>query len=170
MSEREGLVRVERSAALQRRRVKVPDPKRKSQDRGEVGISLVRFCLVGASGMIVDLTSFSLLVHALPLAVASGLAIWIAMTWNFWLNRWTTFSHVKPQTWWKQYGSFCVGCSLGALINWATRMSLIRFLPLFPNQMLLASVVGVAAGTVFNFTMCRLFVFRPTDSHSNEAA
>lgn len=121
---------------------------------------LAQFILIGATGLALDLTWFSLFLTVMPLAMARGFAIWIAMTWNFWLNRLITFSFARTESWWRQYMSFCAGCSLGALINWSTTLSLIRYSELFQNQKSLAAAVGVIAGTFFNFALCKVLVFR----------
>src|SRR5262245_6904119 len=58
---------------------------------------LLQFLIVGGTGMIVDLAFYVLLLSWLPLGVARGLAIWVAMTWNFWLNRRITFSFARTR-------------------------------------------------------------------------
>lgn len=121
---------------------------------------LIQFIIVGATGMVVNLICLSLLLHVFRLVIAAGLAIWIAMTWNFWLNRLITFSFARDTAWWKQYLSFCAGCSVGAVVNWTTTVSLIKLTDFFSNHVLLAAVIGVIAGTAFNFTLCRFLVFR----------
>ena len=57
---------------------------------GRLGRPLL-FALVGCSGMVVDLVSLHFLLRVASLAVSRALAIWLAMTWNFWLNRRLTF-------------------------------------------------------------------------------
>ena len=58
---------------------------------GRLGRPLL-FALVGCSGMVVDLVSLHFLLRVASLAISRALAIWLAMTWNFWLNRRLTFS------------------------------------------------------------------------------
>ncbi|MGE5611478.1 MAG: glycosyltransferase, partial [Bacillota bacterium] len=48
---------------------------------------LAQFILVGATGSVIDLLSLKLLLLTLTFPFARGLAIWLAMTWNFLLNR-----------------------------------------------------------------------------------
>src|SRR5437588_10068202 len=86
--------------------------KRLADDRFGNASRLVQFCAVGASGMVVDLSSYALfqLIFSrtwmarqtfrlvggpLDLAVAGALAIALALTWNFALNRRLTFSYAR---------------------------------------------------------------------------
>ena len=55
----------------------------------------LQFVLIGSSGMIVDLSFFALLSHVLSFGPARASAIWLAMTWNFMLNRRLTFSYAQ---------------------------------------------------------------------------
>ncbi len=122
---------------------------------------LAQFILVGATGMVVDLSAFALLLTlACPLAVARGLAIWTAMTWNFWLNRTVTFSFAKNEPWWRQYVAFCGSCAVGATVNWGLSLWLTQSVEFFKAHLLTAAAVGVVAGTVFNFVLCRVVVFK----------
>jgi putative flippase GtrA len=54
---------------------------------------LVRFAMVGASGYVVNLATFSLCVHALDInyRLAATVAFLVAVTNNFWWNRHWTF-------------------------------------------------------------------------------
>jgi putative flippase GtrA len=121
-----------------------------------------RFCLVGLSGAAVDLALFALLL-ALTLRVpaASVLAIGVAMTWNFALNRRWTFADSRRQPLLRQYLAFCLSCCLGSAVNWSTRVLLWTHVPFFSEHALVAAAAGVATGTFFNFSLCQAFVFRP---------
>lgn len=85
---------------------------------------LIRFGLVGASGVLVNLISVVLLKRAgphfdavaidLPLTdfnvrwyhVYSMIAFLIANLWNFQLNRMWTFRSAKHSGWWREFGPF----------------------------------------------------------------
>lgn len=123
---------------------------------------LAQFILVGASGMVLDLSMYALWLglQIVPLPVARGLAIWMAMTWNFWLNRTVTFSFSKNEPWWRQYLAFCSSCLVGAIVNWGASLWLTQSFPFFESHKLTAAAVGVVAGTLFNFTLCRVIVFQ----------
>jgi dolichol-phosphate mannosyltransferase len=127
----------------------------------------LKFVMVGSTGMVIDLTSFSLLLSVLPLNAARALAIWLAMTWNFWLNRWLTFAHARREPVPRQYILFCLSCLLGALVNWSVSIGLCASVPFFDRWKLLAAGLGVVAGTVFNYLLSSRVVFvvsRPPDS------
>jgi dolichol-phosphate mannosyltransferase len=138
---------------------------------------LFQFCLVGGTGTVVDLTSYALLLdlgahplaralsateatHRLLIYAARGMAIWIAMTWNFYFNRRLTYSHTRGSKVWPQYWRFVGACSVGALINWVISCYLPSKAAFFQAHLLAAAVVGILGGLLFNFTMSHLWVFR----------
>lgn len=146
---------------------------------------LAQFCLVGSTGMVVDLgTYWILLAVAVPwfshiilsvfpagslpslrqagiaVGLGRGVAIWMAMTWNFFINRRITFSQSRYNDAMRQYWQFVAACSLGAFINWAISVALPHWFYFFNNYKLIAAVVGIAAGTIFNFVLSRYWVFR----------
>src|SRR5690606_12438511 len=106
---------------------------------------VLRFVLVGGSGMAVDLGLFTCLGLVLPLGVARAVAIWGAMTWNYLLNRRFTFAACGEAPLW-QYALFCLSCSAGAGMNWCVSMGLCRTTELFQEWLALAAAVGAVAG------------------------
>jgi len=120
----------------------------------------LQFVLVGSTGMVVDLALFAALLHLLPLAAARALAIWGAMTWNFLLNRRATFSYARVHAPTPQYVKFCAACLVGALVNWAVSIGLCARFAFFARWKLLAAMLGVVAGTVFNYLASSRLVFR----------
>jgi dolichol-phosphate mannosyltransferase len=121
---------------------------------------VLQFAAVGLSGMVVDLLSFALAHSWLPLGVARALCIWAAMTWNYILNRHLTFSHARTTSVGRQYLRFCASCLAGALVNWSFSVALCIACPFFAQAPLVAAVIGILAGFVFNYYLsCRL-VFR----------
>jgi dolichol-phosphate mannosyltransferase len=151
---------------------------------------LFQFCLVGATGTVVDLATYLLLLifviprvgaalaaamggelaakklaGGLSLALGRALAIWVAMTWNFFFNRRLTFSHSRVGKILPQYWRFVVACSLGALANWSVGVSLPAWSVFFERHKLYAAAVGIVVGTAFNYLLSRYWVFRRL-SHS----
>jgi len=122
---------------------------------------LLQFGLVGASGMLIDLVVFGLLL-AMSMAhpPARAIAIGIAMTWNFFLNRQVTFATAHRGSLFGQYLGFCACCGFGALTNWVTSTWLIENLAWFGTHKIAAAAVGIVTGFVFNFLFCRLFIFK----------
>jgi dolichol-phosphate mannosyltransferase len=123
-------------------------------------VRVLHFVLVGSTGLVVDLVAFSLLLRCLPLATARVVAIWVAMTWNFWLNRRLTFFDARPQAVLPQYLSFCLSCLLGAAINWSVSVGLCTAFAFFDRWKQLAVICGVVAGTGSNYLLSRRVVFQ----------
>lgn len=138
-----------------------------------IWMQALQFALVGGTGVVVDFCCFTLLLMMLPEHfsadeptwlepeyVARGLAIWVAMTWNFFLNRTLTFSRARDRTIFAQYGLFCLTCLMGAIVNWGTFVALRSATDLFDERRFLAFLLGVLAGTVFNFLFSKHLVFK----------
>ncbi len=120
----------------------------------------VQFCLVGATGMVIDLSSYTLLLLEFPMPLARAMAIWVAMTWNFFLNRRVTFSDSRHRSAWVQYPRFIVSCLFGALINWSVNLLLVTYVSWFGRHLLLAACAGILLATVNNFLCSRFLVFK----------
>jgi len=124
----------------------------------------VLFCLVGGSGVVVDLSSYALLLAArAPHPAARAVAIWIAMTWNFIWNRRITFGD-RGGSAVRQYPRYVASSALGALLSWSVCILLVAHLAFFDRYKLLAAAVGIAAGIACNFLLSLLWVFRPRGS------
>ena len=121
---------------------------------------LAQFGLVGLTGMAVDVLCFLAFAPVLTLGLARALAIAIAVTWNFLLNRHVTFAHARREPFWKQYLLFCGSCLVGALVNWGVSIFLCSSSAWFASHAVAAVLAGVAAGFIFNFIFSRRFVFR----------
>lgn len=121
---------------------------------------LLKFGLVGASGSGVDLVAFALVLLVLPVPVARAIAIWVAMTWNFYWNRRWTFFDSHRHGLFGQYLMFCGACLVGAVVSWGTSVGLWHLVPFFNNYPLVAALIGIIGGTLFNFVASSLFVFR----------
>ncbi len=118
---------------------------------------LAQFLVVGASGLVVNLLALtallSLHVREKP---AVALAILLSMVWNFALNRRFSFSYARDQSLVRQFLGFIAACSIGAVVNYLTTMAL---WPVLPYKQL-AALMGVLAGTFFNFAASRFVIFR----------
>ena len=121
---------------------------------------LLKFGFVGATGSGIDLIAFALALLVLPVPVARAVAIWVAMTWNFyWNRRWTFFDSHRHSVL-GQYLMFCGACLVGAVVSWATSVGLWHLVPFFNTYPLVAAIIGIVGGTLFNFVASSLFVFR----------
>jgi dolichol-phosphate mannosyltransferase len=120
----------------------------------------IQFSLVGTTGVVVDLSVYRTLLHfGLLTPLARALAIWVAMTWNFILNRNWTFRQSRDQSPWAQYPRYVSSSLLGALVSWSVSMALSHLAPFFHRHLLLAAMVGILAGTVSNFLLSSRWVF-----------
>ncbi len=139
---------------------------------------LLQFCCVGASGMVVDLSFYALFQWLLrwtfltgrrtpivggplDLAVAGCLAIAIALTWNFLINRRLTFSDARAGSVLKQFLVYALSNALGISLSLSLRLLLPRHVAFFHAHKLMAAVVGIVTATGVTFTMARWLVFNP---------
>lgn len=129
---------------------------------------LLKFAFVGATGSLVDLLAFAVVLLLLSVPAARALAIWVAMTWNFYWNRRWTFFDSHHQSLVGQYLMFCGACLVGAVVSWATSVGLWRFVPFFRAYPLVAAIIGIAAGTLFNFVASSRLVFGKARNKAGE--
>ena len=150
--------------------------KRLADDRlGNVS-RLLQFCFVGASGMMVDLTFYAFFQWAfagtslagmetpivggpLALAAARVLAIAIALTWNFSLNRRLTFNDARRGSIRLQYLRYVLSNLLGIGVSLTLSLALPNQIGFFRRHRLAAAVVWIVAATGISFSMARWFVF-----------
>jgi dolichol-phosphate mannosyltransferase len=141
--------------------------KRTFESKAGKFASPIQFGLVGLSGMVPDLVSFSIFLLWLPLPIARGLAIWVAMSWNFYLNRRLTFSYARRGSALRQYVLFCGSCMVGALISWSTCLGLCLASDFFSQKKMIAAAIGVFAGAALNYLLSRHVVFLAPKRKSN---
>lgn len=120
----------------------------------------VRFLIVGGTGAAVDLVAFSTLLTFWPGAAARAGAIWVAMTWNYTLNRRLTFPEGRLYPVHGQYLLFCLASLAGAGVNWLVSVGLYESVPFFTRWPLLAGALGIVGGSVFNFLGSKFVAFR----------
>ena len=137
---------------------------------------LIQFCVVGASGMVVDLTLYALLQLLFarfwnlpagspaagfnwPLATAGVLAIFTAMVWNFTLNRRLTFNDSRAGSIPRQFLTYALGNALGIAVSLSLRLFLPQYVGFFARHRLAAAVVGIVVATGISFSMSRWVVF-----------
>ena len=119
---------------------------------------LTQFLAVGAMGTVVNLAALTTLIGAgVPTRGAVAAAIFLAMCFNFVLNRRFSFSLARGRSWIRQFFGFVAASSLGAIINYSTTLFVLGRLGTRPQA---AALVGIVAGTSFNFIASRYLVFR----------
>ena len=163
--------------------------KRLADDRFGNASRLIQFCFVGASGMVVDLTCYAILQSILlrtslatspapivggplALAVSAVVAVGIALTWNFSINRRLTFNDARQGSIGRQYLRYVLSNLLGIAVSLSLRLVLPNTVPFFFRHRLAAAVVGIVAATGISFSMARWFVFghRPTPAEDRPLA
>ncbi|MGL4368708.1 MAG: glycosyltransferase [Spirochaetota bacterium] len=130
----------------------------------------IKFCFVGATGAVIDLTfvylSYRSLRHAdlfsrdVCYGVSRVVGFAFAVTSNFFLNRAITFAKVTHRHLLKQYFSFVATCIFGFAVNWSVSMGLFQFVHFFNHYYLLSALVGIFCGTLINFTGSKFVTFR----------
>jgi dolichol-phosphate mannosyltransferase len=115
---------------------------------------IVKFLVTGTLGILPDVAVLNLVVrvlHGTPRvgAIAGG---FVAMTCNYTLNRvWTFRARELPLV--SSYLKYVAG-ALGGL---AVKVGVMALLPGMSYN--LSNLIGILAGTVFNFLMCQLWAF-----------
>lgn len=137
---------------------------------------LVQFCIVGASGMVIDLSFYALFQLLLShtwlaqrqsavfgsswhLAVAAGLSIAIALVWNFALNRRLTFNDAHRGDLLRQFFKYVLSNAVAIVLSFSVRLLLPSHFGFFARHRLAAAVVGIVAATGVSFSMARWLVF-----------
>ena len=146
---------------------------------------LLQFCFVGASGVFVDLSCYALFQKVLgatplanyvvpptkvnlALAMAAGLAVSVALVWNFSLNRRLTFSYARKGSVPRQFAAYAASNFLGVVVSLGFRLLLPRKVAFFNDHKLAAAVVGIVAATGISFSMSRWVVFRRRPGDDDE--
>lgn len=125
--------------------------------RMEIG----QFCAVGGGGMLIDISVYlALRMVGTPHLAARAIAFWPAVSFNWFLNRKMTFKTRPHESHIKQWAKFSVASLFGFAFNWGTYAILTLNTTFFSEHLLLALLVGVLVGTVFNFISSDLLVFR----------
>lgn len=121
---------------------------------------LVRFCLVGASGYVVNLVTFAIAFSALGMhhLAAAAAAFVLAVTNNFWWNRQWTFracdGHLTSQA-----ARFLI-VNLSAFAIAASALH--ALVDVFGVPAVTAQAISIVVATPFNFMAHRFWSFAPT--------
>ena len=117
------------------------------------------FCLVGATGVVVNLAGFSaLLGWGIPPLLASPLAVEVAILWNFLLNNRLTFG--KAESGRSAFGKllrFNLASLAGLGVHWVTFWGITHLFPTVPP--LLAQAMAIVPSTVTNYVLYSRWVF-----------
>ena len=127
--------------------------------KGRVSIRFILFCMVGLSGIFVQLLITGLamlLINQFP--TSQTLGIIAAMTSNYFLNNSITFNERKLRSLDLIRGlfSFYLICSLGAFSN----IAIATYVFGFSSNWLISSFIGACFGAVWNFTLTSIFTWK----------
>lgn len=119
------------------------------------------FSAVGASGLLVDLLCYLALQWAgVEHRLARFLSFWPAVSWNWALNRGLTFSERARQPHLGQWARFMASSLIGLAVNVGSYALLTSYVELFDRHRLLAFFLGVGLGSLVNFVVADLYVYR----------
>ncbi len=126
---------------------------------GRVSLRFILFCMVGLSGILVQLivTGFTmLLINQFPTSQTFGIIA--AMTSNYFLNNIITFQERKLKSLDLIRGlfSFYLICSLGAFAN----IAIATFVFDISSNWIISSFIGACFGAVWNFTLTSVFTWK----------
>ena len=127
--------------------------------QGKVSIRFILFCMVGLSGIFVQLliTGASMFfINQFP--TSQTLGIIAAMTSNYFLNNSITFKERKLVSFELIRGlfSFYLICSLGAFTN----VAIASYIFDFSSNWLISSFIGAVFGAIWNFTLTSIFTWK----------
>ena len=120
-----------------------------------------RFCLVGASGVLIDITTMSLSqgLWGLDIRLAAGIGFVSALTSNYLLNRHWTFFYGRHAPVLRSYSVYAIV----ALVGFSVRLAVLQGFLQLPSGTVhpwVAAFVALTAGALVNFIGSRAWVFR----------
>ena len=147
--------------ALQTRVIPIPvEPAQRGdaarQAVASLGPTFTRYCLVGGSGYIVNAAIFWTAALFVPYPVAFALALAVAATSNFCLNRRWTFAATSHRPAASQFGRF-LAVSVAALVSDLAVLSLLVEAAALPQ--LLSALIAIGFTTPVSFGANRLWTF-----------
>ncbi|MDA1299145.1 MAG: glycosyltransferase family 2 protein [Proteobacteria bacterium] len=120
----------------------------------------IHYGAVGASGFVVDIAFYYVLQFVgLDHRVARGVAFWPAVSWNWALNRLTTFGDRRRRPRTRQWIEFMLTSGIGFVLNWGVYVTLTSTIGFFDEFRILALVTGIVVASLFNFMAASLFVY-----------
>jgi dolichol-phosphate mannosyltransferase len=128
---------------------------------GRIPVRFIFFALVGLSGVAIHLMTVNaaLAVPGVSFVLAQSIAVVVAMTTNFYINNAITYRDAKLKGFWPQLRGllyFYVVCGFGAVAN----VGVAAWLYNIDHVVWVSALAGVVMGSVWNFTLSSLFVWR----------
>ena len=129
--------------------------------RFETAARMLRFGLVGATGLAVDVGVYLALGQlGADHRAARFIAFWPAATWNWRLNRGWTFAGRPPRPRARQWASFVAASLLGLAVNVGSYVALTGLVEALDRHRIVALLLGVAAGAGVNYAAATYWVYR----------
>ena len=130
----------------------------------------IKFCIVGASGTVVNLGAFSVLLWAgVHKLIASPIAIEISIISNFLLNNYWTFRSRDIQDRVRIRGlKFNVVSIISLIVSYSTFVILSTLFPSVPPQ--IPQFAGILPATVVNYFLNAYWTFKPAASANQDDA
>lgn len=144
---------------------------------------LIQFCAVGTSGMAIDLGAYAILQRLFErtpiadwpvpglaitqgIAAAGTLAMLLALTWNFNLNRRFTFNDARRRgsNIFRQFCTYALSNAPGIAVSLAFRFGLPSWSTFFRQHLHTAALIGIICSTGLSFSLARWLVFRRPES------
>lgn len=144
--------------------------KRLFEYKYKIPAEFIKFCLIGGTGMIVDLTfvfismqifsNVVIIPQSFHFRIARVIGFVFALTSNFLLNRRFTFAKANTGNIYRQYATFFIVSLIGFGVNWSISVYLNETTLFFNAHYLIAALMGILAGTLINFTGSKFIVFK----------
>jgi dolichol-phosphate mannosyltransferase len=143
---------------------------------------LAQFCAVGTSGAVIDLGIYAILqrsfegtgleshlisARGVSLAdiIAGTVSVFIALIWNFNLNRRFTFNDARREGGiFRQFLAYAASNALAIAISLTFRFGLPAWSEFFRQHLHSAALIGIVVATGLSFSLARWIVFRRKES------
>jgi dolichol-phosphate mannosyltransferase len=128
---------------------------------GRIPVRFIFFALVGLSGVAIHLLTVNaaLAVPGVTFPVAQSIAVLVAMTTNFYINNAITYRDSQLKGFWPKLRGllyFYAVCAFGAVAN----VGVAAWLYNIDHVVWVSALAGVIMGSVWNYTLSSLFVWR----------
>ncbi len=125
-------------------------------------LQFIKFCVVGLSGVAVDLGVVLLVVAGLgwDARLAAAVAFSVAVSWNYAINRRFSFPEARQTPLLPSYFTYVAANSAGLLVRLTTVHLLMAMFGL-SRAYLVTNLVGIALATFVNFIGAKYFAFAP---------
>lgn len=127
--------------------------------------NLLKFSMVGAIGLLLDITVLYAVADWLGWYGARLLSFVCAASVTWSLNRRYTFHHINHPNdmviWGSQYLKYLLSMTLGGTLNYLVYIITLYYLPVFHAPMA-GVALGSLAGLALNFSLAQSFVFKQT--------